>query len=115
MPKIVKTDSQEAALKDIQEALKTVASLNNLLPDSGLSDCKIRMSGTAEEKSVNENFSIPYQLIQLPLKDYRKRLIAEINQKSKTFSIVLDDSDKAVMNPEKKVKTEYNELFESGN
>ena len=114
MPKIVKTDSQEAALKNIQDALKTVTSLNNLLPESGLKDCKIRVTGMAEGKNINEIFYIPYQLIQVSLRDYRKRLIAEINQKSRTYSIVLDETDTAIINPEKMKKNE-SETSESTN
>ena len=114
MPKIVKTNSQEAALKDIQDALKIVSSLNVLLPEKGLTDCKIRMTGVGEGKSINETFAIPYSQLLMPLKDYRKKLIAEINQKSKTYSIVLDDSDLDIIDPDRAKNNELPPKSESG-
>ena len=65
MAKIFKTDMQEQALKEITDSFK----------------------------AVNEQFPIPFNLISTQLKDYRKRLIKDISDKSKTYSIRLEDSE----------------------
>lgn len=102
MAKIVKTNSQEQALKEINESLKIVTSLNNILKDEKISDCKIRINGSTELGNVNEQIPIPFALIVSQIKDYRKRLIKEITDKSKTYSIFLDDSENEIIG----IKTE---------
>ena len=99
MAKIVKTNSQETALKEILDNLKIIASLNNVLDDGPLDDCKLKISGAVSGKTRSEQFSIPYTQIGLSLKEYRKKLISDVTQKSKTFSIVLDESDNKILNP----------------
>lgn len=109
MPKIVKTSSQENALKDIQENLKILSALNNVVTESGLENCKIRITGTENGNNVNEQFSIPYGQISVTLKDYRKKLVSDISTKSRTFSIVLDENDRAIMDQEKPISPEKEE------
>lgn len=100
MPKIVKTSSQETALKEIQENLKVLDALNGVLEDS-LDNCRIRVIGNSNGKTVNEQFCIPYGQISVALKDYRKKLINDITSKSRTYSIILDENDLAIVENEK--------------
>lgn len=93
MAKIFKTDSQEQALKEITDALKIVCSLNNVLVKEDYSECKIKLAGTTSMGTVNELFAIPFPLISNQLKDYRKKLIKEIIDKSKTYSIRLEKEE----------------------
>ena len=93
MAKIFKTDMQEQALREITDSLKIVDSLNRVLADENISDCKLKITGLTGFKAVNEQFPIPFNLISTQLKDYRKRLIKDISDKSKTYSIRLEDSE----------------------
>ena len=93
MAKIFKTDMQEQALKEITDSLKIVDSLNRVLADENISDCKLKITALTGFKDVNEQFPIPFNLISTQLKDYRKRLIKDISDKSKTYSIRLEDSE----------------------
>lgn len=98
MAKIVKTNQQEQALKEISENLKTVASLNIILKDEAVSDCKIKIMGKTTDSVLSEQVLLPFSLIVNQLKDHRKRLIKDILDKSKLYNIVLDDEDNAIVN-----------------
>lgn len=105
MAKIFKTDTQEQALKEIVESLKIVSSLNVLLSDEDVSECKIRINGSTDSGTLNEQIPIPYAMITPQLKDYRKKLIKDILDKSKNYSIRLDDSENDIIGikPKKEV------------
>lgn len=98
MAKIFKTDSQEQALKEILENLKIVESLNKILA-AEIQKCKVKITSTESEVSVNETVAAPFAILLQPLKDYRKKLVADINGKAKTFSIQLDDTELAIIDP----------------
>lgn len=105
MAKIFKTDTQEQALKEIVESIKIVSSLNILLSDEDVSECKIRINGSTSSGTLNEQIPIPYAMITPQLKDYRKKLIKDILDKSKNYSIRLDDSENEIIGikPKKEV------------
>ena len=98
MAKIFKTDSQEQALKEILENLKIVESLNKILA-AEIQKCKVKITSTESEVSVNETVAAPFAILLQPLKDYRKKLVADINGKAKTYSIQLDDAELAIIDP----------------
>jgi hypothetical protein len=102
MAKIFKTSSQEQALKEIVDGLKIVTSLNRLLEDEDVNDCKVKVMGSTNSGNLNEQIPIPYNILTSPLKDYRKKLVKEISDKSKTYSIQLDDSEKETLGIETK-------------
>ena len=97
MAKIFKTDSQEKALKEIIDSLKIIDSINRALKDEEIFDFKIRLSGSTENGNVNETIPMPFTTISSQLKDYRKRLIKDVQDKSKTYSIALDNSEKEIL------------------
>ena len=98
MAKIFKTDSQEQALKEILENLRIIKSLNKILA-AEIQKCKVKITSTESEVSVNETVAAPFAIVFEPLKDYRKKLVADINGKAKTYSIQLDNAELAIMNP----------------
>ncbi|MFR2451546.1 MAG: hypothetical protein ACLS9A_09290, partial [Clostridia bacterium] len=49
---------------------------------------------------------IPFTMIASQLKDYRKRLVKEIQDKSKNFSIKLDENENEIISMKKKKDTE---------
>lgn len=97
MAKIFKTDSQEKALKEIIDSLKIIDSINRSLKDEEISDFKIRLTGSTESGNVNETIPMPFTTISSQLKDYRKKLVKDVQDKSKTYSIALDDSEKEIL------------------
>lgn len=111
MAKIFKTDTQEQALKEIVESLKIVSSLNVLLNDEEVTECKIRINGVTNSGSLNEQIPIPYAMIVPQLKDYRKKLVKEILDKSRSYSIRLDDNENEIIGikPKKEVQTNASE------
>lgn len=102
MAKIFKTNSQEQALKEIVDSLKIVSALNEILEDEEVSDCKIRVNGTTKSGQINEQIPIPFTMIASQLKDYRKKLVKEIQDKSKNYSIKLDDNENEIISMKKK-------------
>lgn len=106
MAKIFKTNSQEQALKEIVDSLKIVSALNEILDDEDVSECKIRVNGTTKSGQINEQIPIPFTMIASQLKDYRKRLVKEIQDKSKNFSIKLDENENEIISMKKKKDTE---------
>ena len=98
MAKIFKTDSQEKALKEIIDSLKVVEAINHMMVHENMSDCKLRVTGTYEEGTVNETIPITFSIVSSQIKDYRKRLVKDIQEKSKTYSISLDDDELAIIN-----------------
>lgn len=97
MAKIFKTDSQEKALKEIVESLKVVDAINRLLEHEDMIDCKIKITGSYPEGNVNEMLPIQFSLISSQVKDYRKKLVKEILDKSKVYSIALDDEELSIL------------------
>lgn len=93
MAKIFKTDSQEKALKEIVESLKIVEALNGVLAHEDMADCKLKITGSYAEGTVNETVPMPFSAISSQLKDYRKKLVKDIQDKSKAYSISLDDGE----------------------
>lgn len=106
MAKIFKTNSQEQALKEIVDSLKIVSSLNEILEDEEVSDCKIRVNGTTKSGQLNEQIPIPFTMIASQLKDYRKKLVKEIQDKSKNYSIKLDENENEIISMKKKKETD---------
>lgn len=106
MAKIFKTNSQEQALKEIVDSLKVVSALNEILDDEDVSECKIRVNGTTKSGQINEQIPIPFTMIASQLKDYRKRLVKEIQEKSKNYSIKLDENENEIISMKKKKETE---------
>jgi len=110
MAKIFKTDTQEQALKEIVENLKIVSTLNKLLENEDVSDCKVKIMGILNTGSLNEQLPIPYNQLTSSLKDYRKKLIKDIQDKSKNYNIQLDDNEKRILgmitDPEPDLKAE---------
>lgn len=102
MAKIFKTNSQEQALKEIVDSLKIVSALNEILEDEEVSDCKVRVNGTTKSGQINEQIPIPFTMIASQLKDYRKKLVKEIQDKSKNYSIKLDDNENEIISMKKK-------------
>lgn len=97
MAKIFKTDSQEKALKEIVDSLKIIDTINRLVKDENIQDCKVRVIGTVSEGNVNEVISMPFSIISSQIKDYRKRLIKDVLDKSKTYSIRLEDDENEIL------------------
>lgn len=97
MAKIFKTDSQEKALKEIVDSLKIIDAINRLVKDENIQDCKVRVIGTVSEGNVNEVISMPFSIVSSQIKDYRKRLIKEVLDKSKTYSIRLEDDENEIL------------------
>jgi len=93
MAKIFKTDSQERALKEIIESLKIISSINNLMDKENMTDCKMRIVASQEGETINEIIPIQFGLISQQLKDFRKKLIKDVQDKSKTYSIQLDEEE----------------------
>ena len=102
MAKILKTNSQEQALKEIVDSLKVVSALNEILDDEDMSECKIRINGTTKSGQINEQIPIPFTMIASQLKDYRKRMVKEIQDKSKNYSIKLDENENEIISMKKK-------------
>ncbi|WP_097005301.1 hypothetical protein [Lacrimispora amygdalina] len=110
MAKIFKTNSQEQALKDIVDSLKIVSSLNELLKDEDVSECKIKVMGTTKCGSINEQIPIPYTMIASPLKDYRKKIVKETLDKSKTYSIKLEENEEEILGIRAKKDVEVKDI-----
>lgn len=105
MAKIFKTNEQEKALKDIVDSLKIIGSINTIMEDEDIKDLKIRLTGTVAAGAVNELIPMPFSIISSQIKDYRKRLIKEVLDKSKTYSIRLEEDEKEILG----IKTKKNE------
>lgn len=105
MAKIFKTNEQEKALKDIVDSLKIIDSINTIMENEDIKDLKIRLTGTVAAGAVNELIPMPFSIISSQIKDYRKRLIKEVLDKSKTYSIRLEDDEKEILG----IKTKKNE------
>ena len=82
---------------EINENLKTVATLNTILAEEEMSDCKIKITGKTQKESINEQIQIPFGVISGQLKDHRKKLIKDILDKSKMFNIMLEDEENKII------------------
>lgn len=97
MAKIFKTNDQEKALKEILETLKIINSMNTILEDENVTDLKVRFNGTVDTGALNEVIPMPFTVISSQLKDYRKRLVKEVADKSKSYSIKLEDNENEIL------------------
>ena len=113
MAKIFKTNSQEQALKEIIDSLKIVSSLNELLKDEDVFECKIKIMGSTKCGSINEQISIPYVMIASSLKDYRKKLVKETLDKSKSYSIKLEENEEEILGIRAKKEVEVKDTEEN--
>ena len=97
MAKIFKTNDQEKALKDIVNSLKIIDSINKVMKDEDVSDFKVRLMGSTNSGTMNETIPMPFTIISSQIKDYRKKLIKEVQDKSKTYSISLEDEELEIL------------------
>lgn len=64
-----------------------------------LNNVKVKITADPEDgKQVNTLVPIPFQLIAGGIKEYRKRLVSDIQSKAKANAIILDDDDLAIIN-----------------
>ena len=96
MAKIFKTNDQEKALREIIDSLKIINTINIIMKDENIRDLKVRLIGQIDSGSLNEVVPMPFTVIASQLKDYRKRLIKEVLDKSKTYSIRLEDEENEI-------------------
>lgn len=94
MAKIVKTETQEQALKDITEKLKVVAAINPLFAAEDLDSVRLKITS---DSGVNTLVPMPFQYVAAGIKEYRKRLVTEILTKAKANAIVLDEEDQKIL------------------
>ena len=97
MAKIFKTNDQEKALRKIIDSLKIINTINIIMKDENIRDLKVRLIGQIDSGSLNEVVPMPFTVIASQLKDYRKRLIKEVLDKSKTYSIRLEDEENEIL------------------
>jgi|InofroStandDraft_1065614.scaffolds.fasta_scaffold149349_1 hypothetical protein len=97
MAKIFKTNDQEKALREIIDSLKIINTINIIMKDENIRDLKVRLIGQIDSGSLNEVVPMPFTVIASQLKDYRKRLIKEVLDKSKTYSIRLEDEENEIL------------------
>lgn len=97
MAKIFKTNDQEKALKEIIDSLKIINSINVVMKDENIKDLKVRLTGQIEDGTLNEVIPMPFTIIASQLKDYRKRLTKDVLDKSKTYSIRLEDEENEIL------------------
>ena len=97
MAKIFKTNDQEKALREIIDSLKIINTINIIMKDENIRDLKVRLIGQIDSGSLNEVVPMPFTVIASQLKDYRKRLIKEVLDKSKTYSIRLEDEEHEIL------------------
>lgn len=110
MAKIFKTNDQEKALKDIIDSLKIINSINIIVKDENIKDLKVRLTGQVDSGTLNEVVPMPFTVIASQLKDYRKRLTKDVLDKSKTYSIRLEDEENEILGI--KVKKEPEVILE---
>ena len=111
MAKIFKTNDQEKALREIIDSLKIINTINIIMKDENIRDLKVRLIGQIDSGSLNEVVPMPFTVIASQLKDYRKRLIKEVLDKSKTYSIRLEDEENEILGI--RVKKEPEVLLEA--
>ena len=80
------------------------------MKDENIRDLKVRLIGQIDSGSLNEVVPMPFTVIASQLKDYRKRLIKEVLDKSKTYSIRLEDEENEILGV--KVKKEPEVVLE---
>ncbi|MDO5776275.1 MAG: hypothetical protein Q4P22_06610 [Eubacteriales bacterium] len=99
MAKIVKTETQEQALKDINEKIKIISAINPLFTEEVLDNTKLKVTADKEDgNQVNTVFPISFALIAGNIKEYRKKLVNEVITKAKANAIILDEDDTAILN-----------------
>lgn len=103
MAKILKTDLQINALQEINKKLKYVEGLN-ILNDLSEEDCFIDLIRGNKKVHLPINSD---ELIKL-LVEYRKNYVSDIKKLSNKYSILLDESDLDILEPERNKAIETN-------
>ena len=99
MAKIIKTETQEQALKDITEELKIISVLNPIIEaEDSIDNIKLKIISDSEDYPVNATIPMKYAYLAACMRDYRKRLVSDVTNKAKANAIVLDESDTATLN-----------------
>lgn len=103
MAKILKTNLQINALQEINKKLKYVEGLN-ILNDLTEEDCFIDLIRGNKKVHLPINSD---ELIKL-LVEYRKNYVSDIKKLSNKYSILLDESDLDILEPERNKAIETN-------
>lgn len=93
MAKIIKTDTQEQALRTINSNLRTLAGINSLLNSKGEESYGISITTGKQRALVLIEKSFGDKLLQ----DIRRKLVKETISLTKKNSIVLDDNDLKIL------------------
>lgn len=95
MPAIIQDDKQQAALKEIEEALAIVEILNTALSDNvAISVNAIPETGKSVKVDVEEKDA---EKIKTVLEGHKKRLAKEIQAKAKSYRIALSEKDVSIL------------------
>lgn len=105
MAKIIRTNDQETALKTINESLKILVQLDEILSLTEPEDVKTKIAGfvkldgqnpdAQEKKTVS--LSLPYLYFIPVIKEYKRTLVNSITSKSKEFHIELEEEEKKLL------------------
>ena len=91
MPAIIQDDKQQAALKEIEEALAIVETLNVVLSDKVvISVNAVPETGKSVKVDIEEKDA---EKIKSVLEGYKKRLAKEIQAKAKSYRIALTEKE----------------------
>ena len=91
MPAIIQDDKQQAALKEIEEALAIVETLNVALSDKVvISVNAVPETGKSVKVDIEEKDG---EKIKSVLEGYKKRLSKEIQAKAKSYRIALNEKE----------------------
>ena len=95
MPAIIQDDKQQSALKEIEEALAIVETLNVALLDKvAISVNAVPETGKSVKVDIEEK---DVEKIKSVLEGYKKRLAKEIQTKAKSYRIALSEKDLGVL------------------
>ena len=95
MPAIIQDDKQQAALKEIEEALAIVEPLKVVLSDKVVIAVNaVPETGKSVKVDIEEKDA---EKIKSVLEGYKKRLAKEIQAKSKSNRIALSDKDLTII------------------
>lgn len=92
MPKIIKTNDQENALKTIVSTIRVLTGINSVLGQEGQAATITITTGKAKAVIPTEK-----DAADSILNDFRKKLVSEVKSLSKKYAIALDESDEAVL------------------
>ena len=94
MAKIIKTDTQEQALRTINSNLRTLAGINNLLSSKEEESYGISITAGKQRAFMLVEKSFGDKLLQ----DIRRKLVKETKSLTKKNAIVLDGNDLKILN-----------------